>query len=99
MVTAAKPVKRTAVAITFLNYELGMVGVAGPQCLCVKETRAKGFSKDLKLVLSVNDLHLVSTAVVEAARASLVIWARMTPHTPNNSETLRQIAIKAIVMG
>jgi hypothetical protein len=48
-------------------------------------------------VLTVNDLHLVSTAVVEAARDSLVIGSGLTPYTPNNSETLRQITIKATV--
>jgi hypothetical protein len=53
----------------------------------------------IERVLSVNDLHLVSNSVVEAARDSLVIGAQLKPDTPNNSETLRQIAIKATAMG
>jgi hypothetical protein len=49
----------------------------------------------IERVLSVNDLHLVSNAVVKAARDSLVNRTGMKPTTTDSSEILRHIAIKA----
>jgi hypothetical protein len=45
----------------------------------------------IERVLSVNNLHRSRRSGTGRPRD----WARMTPDTTNNSETLRQIAIKA----